>query len=140
MISGYKTVLPGRIARMNAALSLQMLSLKQVFVRYVSHEIRYCSQVFYRIDSIISTFNRSPLNVVHAGLDILRDELRQLQAMENSTDLTIILNSSKCFDKIKELVEDIFAASDSAINILNDLLDYEHMDAGWSEVGYLINF
>jgi len=117
-----------------------MLSLKQVFVRYVSHEIRYCSQVFYRIDSIISTSNRSPLNVVHAGLDILRDELRQLQAMENSTDLTSILNSSKCFDKIKELVEDIFAASDSAINILNDLLDYEHMDAGWSEVGYLINF
>ena len=29
-----------------------------------------------------------------------------------------------------ELVEDIFAASDSAITILNDLLNYEHLDSG----------
>jgi len=29
-----------------------------------------------------------------------------------------------------DLVEDIFTASDSAINILNDLLNYEHLDAG----------
>lgn len=34
------TVLPGRINRMDAMMSGQMLSLKQVFVRYVSHEIR----------------------------------------------------------------------------------------------------
>lgn len=29
-----------------------------------------------------------------------------------------------------DLVEDIFAASGSAISILNDLLNYEHIDAG----------
>jgi len=28
------------------------------------------------------------------------------------------------------LIEDIFAASESAITILNDLLNYEHMDSG----------
>jgi len=94
------TVLPGRIARMNAVVSSEMLSLKQVFVRYVSHEIR------------------SPLNVVHAGLDLLRTELKQMLVHISSMDDTM------------ELLEDIFAASGSAISILNDLLNYEHIDAG----------
>ena len=108
---------------MNAVLSMEMLSLKQVFVRYVSHEIRYYlhSTFFSNVSSILV---RSPLNVVHAGLEILRDELRELDAGK----------STKCDENnnkgLLELVEDIFAASDSAINILNDLLNYEHMDAG----------
>jgi len=29
-----------------------------------------------------------------------------------------------------ELLEDIYSASETAIQILNDLLHYEHMDAG----------
>jgi len=33
-------VLPGRIIRMNANISLEVLALKRLFVRYVSHEIR----------------------------------------------------------------------------------------------------
>mmetsp|Transcript_9907 Transcript_9907/g.13587 ORF Transcript_9907/g.13587 Transcript_9907/m.13587 type:complete len:940 (-) Transcript_9907:315-3134(-) len=94
------TVLPGRIVRMNATQSMEMLGLKQVFVRYVSHEIR------------------SPLNVVHAGLDLLRSELSVCPVMAPAiTDLM-------------ELVEDMFSASESAINILNDLLNYENLDAG----------
>ena len=32
--------MPGRTARMIAVLNMGLLSLKQVFVRYVSHEIR----------------------------------------------------------------------------------------------------
>eukprot|EP00597_Dinobryon_sp_UTEXLB2267_P007408 CAMPEP_0170095072 /NCGR_PEP_ID=MMETSP0019_2-20121128/27684_1 /TAXON_ID=98059 /ORGANISM="Dinobryon sp., Strain UTEXLB2267" /LENGTH=585 /DNA_ID=CAMNT_0010316625 /DNA_START=846 /DNA_END=2604 /DNA_ORIENTATION=+ len=89
---------------------MEMLSLKQVFVRYVSHEIR------------------SPLNVVHAGLDIVRDELRHIVSASKLKETTIS-NIDKT-NGLLDLVEDIFAASDSAINILNDLLDYEHMDAG----------
>lgn len=54
--------------------------------------------------------------MVHAGLDILLGELRVLQSICNTT--------------ILELVEDIFSASESAISILNDLLEYEHLDAG----------
>lgn len=34
-------VLPGRIIRIYAAVNLDMLALKQIFVRYVSHEIRW---------------------------------------------------------------------------------------------------
>mmetsp|Transcript_25988 Transcript_25988/g.37270 ORF Transcript_25988/g.37270 Transcript_25988/m.37270 type:complete len:835 (+) Transcript_25988:1356-3860(+) len=90
------TVLPGRISRMQAALSMEMLNQRQILVRYVSHEIR------------------SPLNVMHAGLQLLIDELRQ------HTD----------FLKCMELVEDILSASDSAISILDDLLSYEYLDAG----------
>jgi len=107
------TVLPGRIARVNAVLSMEMLSLKQVFVRYVSHEIR------------------SPLNVVHAGLDILRDELRERGRHHGKGKSTKYAEVTESDDNVLlELVQDIFAASDSAINILNDLLNYEHMDAG----------
>mmetsp|Transcript_17069 Transcript_17069/g.23459 ORF Transcript_17069/g.23459 Transcript_17069/m.23459 type:complete len:922 (+) Transcript_17069:41-2806(+) len=91
------SVLPGRITRMNAIVNMEMLALKQVFVRYISHEIR------------------SPLNVVHAGLDLLRSELQSVASLSRST---------------LELVEDIFTSSESAINILNDLLSYEYIDAG----------
>ena len=57
--------------------------------------------------------------MVHAGLDILLGELR-----------LGMLWTSATLEAATELVEDIFSASDSAILILNDLLHYEHMDAG----------
>jgi hypothetical protein len=53
--------------------------------------------------------------VVHAGLDILRAEV-QVDAVTAKG--------------IVELVEDIFQSSQSAIDVLNDLLSYEHIDAG----------
>ena len=62
--------------------------------------------------------SRSPLNVVRIGLDILKSELTR----PNST--------LKVDPSILELLEDITSASDSSIDILNELLDYEHMDAG----------
>jgi len=78
-----------------AISSMQSLSLKQVFVRYVSHEIR------------------SPLNVVLAGLELLRGDLKE------------VVNSS-----IFDLINDMQTAGETAITILNDLLHYEQMDAG----------
>ena len=53
--------------------------------------------------------------MVHAGLDLLRSELQAISSLPRST---------------LELVEDIFTSSESAINILNDLLSYEYIDAG----------
>lgn len=68
------------------------------------------------------TSSRSPLNVVRVGLDILRSELTR----PNST--------TKIDPATLELLEDIISSSDTSIDILNELLDYEHMDAGiqWS--------
>ena len=63
---------------------------------------------------------RSPLNIVHAGLDIIRSEMK---AIENSS--SVVLSSETA-----EMIEQIFSASETAINILDDLLNYEHMDSG----------
>ena len=63
------------------------------------------------------------MNVVHAGLDILLDELREGGVMD--------------IHKMVELLEDIFSASESAIHILNDLLEYEHLDAGIALVQHI---
>eukprot|EP01036_Dinobryon_divergens_P022066 gene22066-30300_t len=190
------TVLPGRITRINAVLSTELMALKRVFVRYASHEIR------------------SPLNIVHAGLEVLRSEFQDYvmnmaeskplrtcehlgsneespkaiagsslceeapamkvgmaltesaetnvdtsrsNANNNNNSLVIAPTTtssglsischgngrfdvpvtrvgppvmSKAASSILELLDDIFQASDSSINILNDLLHYEHLDAG----------
>ena len=66
-------------------------------------------------------FVSSPLNVVHAGLDILRSELSP-----SSSESTVAVGRSTL-----ELIEDIYSASETAIEILNDLLHYEHMDSGF---------
>ena len=81
---------------MSGQMSEAILQLKREFVRDVSHEIR------------------SPLNVVHAGLELLRADLVAAGAL--SSTLT--------------LLQDIFFASSAAIEILNDMLQYEHIDSG----------
>jgi len=74
--------------------------MKQVFVRYVSHEIR------------------SPLNVVIAGLDLVLANVKTCMVLP--AELTSVIG----------MLDDIFEASNTAVLILNDLLDYESMDAG----------
>jgi len=56
------------------------------------------------------------MNVVHAGLDLLKEEAMRIEG-----------DVGKAFT---ELMEDIIEASEIAINILNDLLNYENIDAG----------
>ena len=73
-----------------------ILQLKREFVRYVSHEIR------------------SPLNVVHAGLELLQADLIVAGALSST----------------RSLLKDIYFASSAAIDILNDMLQYEHIDSG----------
>ena len=90
------TVLPGRLLRKLSEIKESVLQMKREFVRYLSHEIR------------------SPLNVSHAGLEILKAELEAMGA-----SLAIL-----------SLLDDIFSASNAAIEILNDSLHYEHMDSG----------
>jgi signal transduction histidine kinase len=77
-------------------MSEAILQLKREFVRYVSHEIR------------------SPLNVVHAGLELLRADLVATGALPSTLSL----------------LQDIYLSSGAAIEILNDMLQYEHIDSG----------
>lgn len=64
---------------------------------------------------------RSPLNIVHAGLDIIRAEINP-----HSNELFLPSLSKEA----AEMIEDVYSASETAIDILNDLLNYENIDAG----------
>ena len=67
--------------------------------------------------------SRSPLNVVHVGLEML-------VSLIHSTDPaspTVSIDRSTA-----DFILQMFFSSESAINILNDLLQYEHMEAGGS--------
>ena len=55
------------------------------------------------------------MNVVHSGIDFLLGEIRQ---------------NTWSVGSVVEMLEDIFTSSESAIYILNDLLEYEKLDAG----------
>eukprot|EP01035_Chromulina_nebulosa_P069335 gene69335-biopygen23142 len=96
-------IFPGRILHQLAVTNMNLLRLKQIFVRFVSHEIR------------------SPLNVVHAGLDLLVAEIKDA---DHIGDKVLIER------KTADFVIQMLSASESAINILNDLLQYEHIEAG----------
>ena len=63
---------------------------------------------------------RSPLNIVHAGLDIVRHEF---ELKDGSSVVQISTDTAK-------MIENIFSASESAIANVNDLLHYEHLDSG----------
>ena len=63
---------------------------------------------------------RSPLNIVHAGLDIMLSEI------DTNSGAPVVFISPET----AKMVRNMFAASETAIQILNDLLQYEHIDAG----------
>ena len=64
---------------------------------------------------------RSPLNVVHVGLEML---LTEIQKSDPASPFVSIERSTADF------IVHMITSSESAINILNDLLQYEHMEAG----------
>jgi len=116
------TIIPGRISSADAQSRLQMLSQKQAFVRFVSHEIR------------------SPLSIVAAGLEILVERLNEENTTTppppsagsalDSAPAAAGSNASSNTSNPHELANDLSEATDTAINVLNDLLQYESMDAG----------
>jgi len=57
---------------------------------------------------------RSPLNVAYAGIEYMRQKL-----VEQS-----------CNTEVLELVDEVFIANESAIAVLDNLLNYESIDAG----------
>ncbi|CAB9511692.1 Hybrid signal transduction histidine kinase K [Seminavis robusta] len=105
-----------------------VLEIKRRFVRFVSHEIR------------------TPLNTVCMGLELLRSELdAQMDATEeerekppdNLKEVTSAAvndgGSSSLRDTLKymmDLTGDILDNSESAVAILNDLLNYDKIETG----------
>lgn len=99
------TVIPGRLANAKANTTMQLLSQKQSYVRFVSHEIR------------------SPLSIVSAGLEFAIGMLSGLGELSEASRIELL-----------DLATDVAEATDTAVNILNDLLQYESMDAGMFKI------
>ena len=76
---------------------------------------------------------RSPLSVVHAGLDIVRADIQtsaghQSQAaanMDSSTSSAVYISAETV-----AMIDQIFSASGTTVEILDDLLVYEQIDSG----------
>ena len=62
------------------------------------------------------------MNVVHAGLDLLMCEIKD--AVDSEADMVPISRSTI------DLVQHVHSSSESAIEILDALLQYEQIDAG----------
>ena len=60
--------------------------------------------------------------MVHAGLDLLMSEIKEA----DPEAATVPISRSTV-----ELIQHIFSSSESAIELLNDLLHYEQIDAGY---------
>ena len=75
--------------------------------------------------------NRSPLNVVHVGLEML------LSVINNSDPASPVVTIDR---STADFIKDMFFSSESAINLLNDLLQYEHIEAGYNHLNptYLV--
>jgi len=90
-----------------------ILDTKRRFVRFISHEIR------------------TPMNTVRLGLKLLEMEMESVgkQVGEGSHEsLVALLRES--LDSWSQLTADILGNSDSAVDVLNDLLNYDKIESG----------
>jgi hypothetical protein len=90
-----------------------VLDTKRRFVRFISHEIR------------------TPLNTVRLGLKLLEMELQGLANQINQcsvADMVGLVSSS--VTGWLQLADDILGNSDSAVDVLNDLLNYDKIEMG----------
>jgi signal transduction histidine kinase len=90
-----------------------VLDTKRRFVRFISHEIR------------------TPLNTVRLGLKLLEMELmglsNQLQTAAASDLPTLVKDYVESW---LQLADDVLGNSDSAVDVLNDLLNYDKIEMG----------
>jgi signal transduction histidine kinase len=100
---------------LNIAGSIFLTIVPDQLLRILSFNIQEASLRLKReFVRYVSHEIRSPLNVAFAGLEILKAELEVIGVS----------------NKIRELMEDIHFACNTAIEILNDMLHYEHIDSG----------
>ena len=92
-----------------------MLTAKRKFVRFISHEIR------------------TPLNSVHLGLEMLVEELKQIANQLNATpgiSASLLARVREALTEWLELSADLIGNSESAVDVLNDLLNYDKIEMG----------
>ena len=90
-----------------------ILDTKRRFVRFISHEIR------------------TPMNTVRLGLKLLQMELEAMAKQIHATpanQLAPLLADS--LTSWMQLTDDILGNGDSAVDVLNDLLNYDKIESG----------
>jgi len=93
----------------------ELLSAKRKFVRFISHEIR------------------TPLNSVHLGLELLVEELKHIAQQLNAThsiSVSLLARVKQSLVDWLELAADLVGNSESAVDVLNDLLNYDKIEMG----------
>lgn len=112
---------PNRISR--AAISferMKMVQMKRTFIRYLSHEIR------------------TPLNVVQTGIGFLKSDIidynslqeREQQQQNHHQQQQPSPSSDNNLETALETITDIQHACSAAKTVLDDLLNFESIDAG----------
>ena len=96
--------------RKATAANEAVLETKRRFVRFISHEIR------------------TPLNAVHLGLEALTTELRRMIDEPTSSHSSSAVHSA--LRSWLELSIEMMGNSESAVDVLNDLLNYDKIEMG----------
>jgi len=93
-----------------------VLETKRRFVRFISHEIR------------------TPLNAVHLGLEALTTEMQRFLAQVLLSELQgtgdIYPELTETLRSWQELSAEMMGNSESAVDVLNDLLNYDKIEMG----------
>jgi len=94
-----------------------VLETKRRFVRFISHEIR------------------TPLNAVHLGLEALTAELAKVldQMVNPNPNNSVCSDAANCINIMRswlELTAEMMGNSESAVDVLNDLLNYDKIEMG----------
>jgi signal transduction histidine kinase/ActR/RegA family two-component response regulator len=90
-----------------------VLDTKRRFVRFISHEIR------------------TPLNTVRLGMKLLEVELAKLLTLIVTAPAETLLDVvSRSVTSWQSLADDIMLNSETAVEVLNDLLNYDKIEMG----------
>jgi signal transduction histidine kinase/ActR/RegA family two-component response regulator len=108
------------LMRREAAERDNILEMKRRFVSFISHEIR------------------TPLNTVCMGLELLQSELKAPKGLDAETSSSIGTSSGQVTDEDVgfwlNVTEDTSENAHIAVEILNDLLNYDKLETGTLEL------
>jgi signal transduction histidine kinase len=110
-----------RLTRREFDHNLAVLDTKRRFVRFISHEIR------------------TPLNTVRLGMKLLEVEMAKfVSKLSKSSPKDLASLVKVTLASWKQLADEIIESSESAVEVLNDLLNYDKIEIGTMklEFGY----
>ena len=100
------------MVRRESAARATVLETKRRFVRFISHEVR------------------SPLNAVHLGLEALTAEVTKMLEYLSKGCSNDTMTVQETLRSWLELSSEMMGNSESAVDVLNDLLNYDKIEMG----------